>query len=75
MDAVRGRKVIMQSVSQTSLCMQISQVSDWNEDSDSVVLGCDLKFYISNKLPGDTEGAGLWIIVWVARIKKFLKKV
>ena len=57
MDAVRGRKVIMQNVSQTLLCIQMSWDSYWNEDPDSVALGCDLRFYTSNKLPGDAGAA------------------
>lgn len=60
----------MQSAPQTWLRMQISWGSDWNEDPDSVVPGCDMKLYIFNNLPGDTGAAALWITVWVARIKK-----
>ena len=43
-----------------------------NADPESVSLGWDLRFYISNKLPGKTNVAGLQIILLVASFLFFL---
>lgn len=36
-----------------------------NADSDLVGLGWDLRFFMSNQLPGDSDAAGPWTIILV----------
>lgn len=53
----------------TSSCIQNTQGSRSNADSDSVGLGWTLRVCISNKLPGDVSAAGPQTMICVARCR------
>lgn len=58
------RKLEYSSGSWGLTCMQITWASCENEDSESSGLQWTPRFYTANHLPGGTDAAGSWIIIW-----------
>ena len=67
MTEVQG--ILGQSNISPTLCTGIS----WESDTDSVDLGQSLRFCLSNKLPDDADGAGLWTTVCLGRDQRIQK--